>query len=100
MGRPGLGPRRGTRSRAVRPALEPLDHRILPAVLPPGFVQTTIAEGLTAPTAMQLAPDGRFFVAEQRGTVRVVENGQLLSTPALTLTVDQREERGLVGLTL
>jgi glucose/arabinose dehydrogenase len=73
---------------------------VLPATLPPGFVQAAIVEGLTAPTAMELAPDGRFFVAEQRGTVRLVKGGQLVPTPVVTVPADSREERGLVGLTL
>ena len=47
---------------------------------------------------MALAPDGRIFVCEQRGTLRVIKNGALLPTPFLTVTVDSAGERGLLGI--
>ena len=50
------------------------------------------------PTAMALAPDGRMFVCEQGGRLRVIKNGALLATPFLTLTVDSTGERGLLGV--
>jgi len=56
--------------------------------------------GLSKATAIAQAPDGRFFVAEQGGTLRVVKNGVLLATPFITLTVDSSGERGLIGVTL
>ena len=68
------------------------------ATVPPGFTDSLVAAGLTDPTAMALAPDGRIFVCEQRGTLRVIKNGVLLSTPFLTVTVDSRGERGLLGV--
>jgi len=36
---------------------------------------------------MAFAPDGRHFVCQQGGQVRVIENGGLLSTPFTTVTV-------------
>jgi len=68
------------------------------ATLPPGFAETTVASGLSNPTAMAFAPDGRLFVAEQAGRLRVIKNGQLLPTPFLTLTVNSSGERGLLGV--
>ena len=47
---------------------------------------------------MAFAPDGRLFVCEQGGTLRVIKNGALLPTPFLTLTVDSSGERGLLGV--
>ena len=47
------------------------------ATVPSGFTETLVAGGLSAPTAMQFAPDGRLFVCEQGGTLRVIENGAL-----------------------
>jgi glucose/arabinose dehydrogenase len=47
---------------------------------------------------MQFAPDGRLFVAEQGGRLRVVKNGALLPTPFVTLTVNATGERGLLGV--
>ena len=71
---------------------------LLAATLPTGFSETLIATGLQSPTAMQFAPDGRLFVAEQGGRLRVIKNGALLSAPFLTLTVSSVGERGLLGV--
>jgi glucose/arabinose dehydrogenase len=68
------------------------------AALPSGFSETVVASGLASPTAMQFAPDGRLFVAEQGGRLRVIKNGVLLPTPFLTLTVNSAGERGLLGV--
>jgi glucose/arabinose dehydrogenase len=65
--------------------------------LPPGFVETLVA-AVTDPTAMQFAPDGRLFVCEQRGTLRVFKDGALLPTPFVSLTVNFAGERGLLGV--
>jgi glucose/arabinose dehydrogenase len=67
------------------------------ATLPPGFTETSIS-GLSNPTAMEIAPDGRIFVCQQGGALRVIKNGVLLSTPFLTLSVDANGERGLLGI--
>lgn len=40
------------------------------------FVDTTIAWGLKLPTAMELSPDGRLFVAQEGGNVTIVKDGQ------------------------
>jgi glucose/arabinose dehydrogenase len=68
------------------------------AALPVGFQETQIATGLSRPTAMAFAPDGRLFVCEQGGAVRVIKNGSLLATPFHTLTVSSIGERGLLGI--
>ena len=67
---------------------------------PPGFLPPElIATGLANPTAMQFAPDGRLFVAEQAGTLRIVDTaGNLLATPFVTLTTTSVGERGLLGI--
>src|SRR5204862_324794 len=67
------------------------------ATLPAGFTETQIS-GLTDPTAMEIAPDGRIFVCLQGGSLRVIKNGVLLGTPFLTLSVDPNGERGLLGV--
>src|SRR5438874_10149837 len=85
--------------RRFRPTLETLEDRLTPTTLPAGFSETTFASGITAPTAMEFAPDGRLFVLEQTGNVRIVSTaGVLQSTPFLTLTVDSAGERGLLGI--
>ena len=47
---------------------------------------------------MALAPDGRIFVAQQGGALRVIKGGSLLSTPFVQLNVDAQGERGLLGV--
>ena len=68
------------------------------ATLPAGFTETVFGSGLNSPTAMQFAPDGRLFVAQQGGALRVIQGGVLLPTPFVTLTVDPNGERGLLGV--
>jgi glucose/arabinose dehydrogenase len=68
------------------------------ASLPAGFSETTLASGLASPTAMAFAPDGRLFVCEQGGRLRVVKDGQLLAAPFVTLSVHSSGERGLLGV--
>jgi len=70
---------------------------------PPGggtFVVTPVVAGLSQPTAMALAPDGRVFVCEQGGRLRVVKAGVLLPTPFVSLSVSATGERGLIGVTV
>lgn len=69
--------------------------------LPTGLSRTTWVSGFNdVLTAVAVAPDGRMFVAEQTGRLRVVKNGQLLATPFVTLAVDPSGERGLLGVAL
>ncbi|HET8783140.1 MAG TPA: PQQ-dependent sugar dehydrogenase [Pyrinomonadaceae bacterium] len=68
------------------------------ATVPTGFTDAVVASGLNNPTAMALAPDGRIFVCQQGGALRVIKNGALLPTPFLTVTVDSAGERGLLGI--
>lgn len=64
----------------------------------PGFNQVLVANGISNPIVMEFAPDGRLFVAQQNGVLRIIENGVLLETPAITLSVDSSGERGLLGI--
>jgi len=70
------------------------------ATVPTGFSDETLATGMTRPTAMAFAPDGRLFVVEQTGQLRVIKNGSLLATPFSTITVDSSGERGLLGVAI
>ncbi len=67
---------------------------------PPNFqAPVQVATGLTTPTQMQFAPDGRLFVAEQNGGLRVIDtSGTLLPTPFTTVTTTTVGERGLLGI--
>jgi glucose/arabinose dehydrogenase len=69
------------------------------ATLPPNFARSQVVGGLTSPTAMEFAPDGRLFVAEQRGTLRVVKAGGTLATFLdISGRVNSAGERGLLGV--
>src|SRR5688500_7841734 len=65
-----------------------------------GFRETVIARGLDAPTAMAVAPDGRIFVTQQLGDVRIIKDGTLLPEPFATVPVIAEGEQGLIGIAL
>jgi glucose/arabinose dehydrogenase len=59
---------------------------------------------LTNPTDMEFAPDGRLFVAEQAGKVRIAKpdgtpDGTLVTFLDISTKVDSNGERGLLALT-
>lgn len=69
--------------------------------VPQGFTRNEgWVTGLSNATAFAQAPDGRIFVAQQGGAIRVVKNGALLPTPFHQFSVDASGERGLIGLAL
>jgi glucose/arabinose dehydrogenase len=68
--------------------------------LPAGFSRSLVAGNISNPTVMTFAPDGRIFVAEQGGNLRIIKNGTLLTNPFLQVTVDPDGERGLIGIAL
>ncbi|MFO7633515.1 MAG: PQQ-dependent sugar dehydrogenase [Caldilinea sp.] len=68
--------------------------------LPYGFIQEGVVMGLNLPTSFALAPDGRIFITEKAGRVRVFANGELLSDPFIDITteVNDAADRGLMGI--
>ncbi len=68
--------------------------------LPRGFEQEAVANGLTKPTSFAFAPDGRIFVAEKAGIVRVIDGNGLQSQPWLDISgkVNTFFDRGLDGI--
>ena len=73
------------------------------ATLPPGFSETTVISGLTAPTAVRFAPDGRVFVAEKGGIVKEYDNLSDTSPRTvidLSMAVMDYVDRGLLGLAI
>jgi glucose/arabinose dehydrogenase len=87
-------------------AVSPAPVSAATVTVPPGFVVETIASGLVEPTAAAVAPDGRIFVTEQRGTVRLIKNGSLLPTPVVdlrctstsTVCVHSAQENGMLSV--
>ncbi|MBY0427391.1 MAG: PQQ-dependent sugar dehydrogenase, partial [Cytophagales bacterium] len=66
--------------------------------LPASFTSMEVVAGLSNPTAMAFLPDQRILVCQQNGRLRVIKNGGLLATPAITLSVNTDGERGLIGI--
>jgi PKD repeat protein/glucose/arabinose dehydrogenase len=71
--------------------------------LPPGFQQTTAFSGLTLPTTFRFASDGRVFVAEKSGLIKVFDS--IADTTAtrfadLRTNVHNFWDRGLLGMAL
>src|SRR3989449_6408383 len=73
------------------------------ATLPGGFQESIALSGLTEPTAVRFASDGRVFVAEKSGIIKVFDN---LTDTSPTIFADLRTnthnfwDRGLLGLAL
>ena len=73
------------------------------AVLPTGFQESVVFSGLTNPTAVRFASDGRVFVAEKRGVIKVFDS---LTDPTpdvfadLNANVHNFWDRGLLGMAL
>jgi len=70
-------------------------------VLPQGFTQTQVTDGLVAAHDMEFAPDGRLFVAQQDGIVLIVNPDGTKSTFLdISSQVYQQNSMGLIGITL
>ncbi len=73
------------------------------ATLPAGFSESIVLSGLTAPTAVRFSADGRVFVTEKSGLIKVFAS---LSATTPTVFHDLRTnvhnfwDRGLLGLEL
>src|SRR5262249_12558088 len=66
-----------------------------------GVDEEVLVGALDQPTAFTFSPDGRIFVAEKPGRVRVISaSGQLLAAPFATVSVNTSGDRGLIGLSL
>jgi len=70
---------------------------------PAGFTWQVVMLGFNRPLDVQNAGDGsgRLFVVEQPGTIKIIQNGEVLPTPYLDIhqrVGDQGNEQGLLGL--
>jgi glucose/arabinose dehydrogenase len=60
-----------------------------------------VATGLDTPWELAFAPDGRIFVTERPGRLRVIEDGKLRAEPVATVPdVVESGEGGLLGMVL
>jgi glucose/arabinose dehydrogenase len=74
-------------------------HETLSAATPE-FTIETLVQGLDTPWAIDFAADGRIFISERDGRIRVIERNQLQPEPWMTLEVAATGEAGLLGLAL
>ena len=66
----------------------------------PRFSIETVASGLVTPWALAFAPDGRIFVTERLGRIRIVRQGVLAEEPWATVAVKEDGEAGLMGIAI
>ncbi len=75
----------------------------LASMVPSGFQETVVWSGLSQPTAIRFASDGRIFVAEKSGLVKEFDSpadGTPTIFADLRANVDDYWDRGLLGLAL
>jgi hypothetical protein len=69
-----------------------------PYSMPSGFQATVLANSnMTAPAAIEIAPDGRIFVLDLTGSIKIFKNGAWNSQPFATIAVDATGDKGLLG---
>src|SRR5215467_2157645 len=73
------------------------------STLPAGFRDSVVLSGLTNPTVLQFSSDGRIFVGQKNGVIKVFSS--LTDTSPVTVAdlsaeVDDYWDRGLLGLAL
>lgn len=64
----------------------------------PGFHETKILSGFNRPSTISIAPDGRVFLVEQHGTVRILQNDVLLPEPFVSIEVTDHLGNGMFHL--
>ncbi|WP_240669966.1 PQQ-dependent sugar dehydrogenase [Actinoplanes solisilvae] len=71
--------------------------------LPTGFQEQVVFSGLSSPVDLEFSPDGRIFVAEKGGRIKVFDD-LADTTPTLfadlSVNVHNQWDRGLLGLSL
>ena len=85
---------------ATPPAATPTPTPTVPSEEPGVHaVAELVAEELKAPWALDFAPDGRIFITEKEGNIRVIVDGELQDAPYLVIEeVTPEGEGGLLGL--
>lgn len=67
---------------------------------PPQDFQRTlvVGAGLEGPSGFEFAPDGRVFILQRTGEIKIFKNGQLLENPFAVLPSISSGDRGLIGI--
>ncbi|HEX5673062.1 MAG TPA: PQQ-dependent sugar dehydrogenase, partial [Nitrososphaeraceae archaeon] len=69
-----------------------------PTLKDPNLQVESFVTGLAAPTSMLFLDENNIMVLEKGGNVRLVSNGVLQGQPLVSLAVDVKNERGLLGV--
>lgn len=80
-----------------------VNYKAAGQTLPEGFAVVTL--GGTKPTIPSLtsftfAPDGRIFITQQNGVIRIIKDDVVLPEPFYQTTADNTLERGMSGIVL
>jgi glucose/arabinose dehydrogenase len=59
-----------------------------------------VTSGLDFPTTMAFLGPDDFLILEKSGTVKRVTNGQIVAKPLLNVDVNEKDERGLLGIAI
>jgi len=76
----------------IQPTIQP--------TIPTSPVVEIFAQGLDTPWAIDFAPDGRAFLTERLGVIRVIKDGKLQTDPWIKMDSNEIGEGGLLGLAL
>ena len=68
-----------------------------PSLRDPNLKVESFVSGISFPTSMLFLNENNILVLEKDGNVRLVSNGMLQAQPLASLTVDSKNERGLLG---
>jgi glucose/arabinose dehydrogenase len=68
-----------------------------PSLRDPNLKVESFVSGISFPTSMLFLNANNILVLEKDGNVRLVSNGMLQAQPLVSLTVDTKNERGLLG---
>lgn len=73
------------------------------STVPTGFIDSTIWSGFSLPTAISFSPDGKVFVGQKNGLIKVFDSTSDASASTvidLSTKVDNYWDRGFLGLTV
>lgn len=85
------------------PSAPPTNQPTAPSAqptIPTSPVVEIFAKGLDTPWAIDFAPDGRAFLTERLGVIRVIKDGKLQTDPWIKMDSNEIGEGGLLGLAL
>ncbi len=84
----------------VLSALHPIPSCLAEESDPKRFEKITVATGLVQPMQMAIAPDGRIFLIELAGNLKLIEPASKKTKVIAKIEVTTEQENGLIGICL